>query len=141
MNNFINLEKCPVCGHNRKMLVYTVDDCSGLEQKFDLIKCKNCHHVYVTPVPSKSFLKHYYPDEYYSYNIDIDKTNKKFKYRIKKWIYEYDGNFRILKQIFLRIIEKHIAILPTQKTGKILDVGCGTGSFLSLMKAVGWDLF
>lgn len=42
MNNLIELPLCPLCASNKRSFVFRVDDCSELNQKFDLVRCQIC---------------------------------------------------------------------------------------------------
>ena len=34
-----------------------------------------------------------------------------------------------------------VPAMPSQKVGRILDIGCGSGDTLALLKSVGWDVY
>lgn len=79
----------------------------------DLYQCKNCGVIFVYPQPSKSRLTGYYKDNYY------EKPSIFF------------GLIRALRK-------KAFSKMPP---GKILDVGCGEGTFLLAMSQAGWQCY
>ncbi|MBA7485895.1 Ubiquinone biosynthesis O-methyltransferase, mitochondrial [subsurface metagenome] len=142
MNNYLPLEICPLCENSQRTLVFSVNDCIGTNQEFDLVRCLGCSHVYVTPVPIKGTLGRYYPEEYYSYNINVEKINRRLRYRVKKWIFNWQGKWQWLRKLLRSFLENQVAVMPMfYRRGKILDVGCGTGRFLSLIEDLGWETY
>lgn len=81
-----------------------------------VVKCKACGLVYVNPQPTEEELPKFYPETYYG--------NAPFLYEI------VDARSRYKK--FQRIVGK--------RTGKLLDVGCGKGLLLKLLKESGWEV-
>lgn len=92
--------------------------------KFSEYRCNNCGLVKLDSQPSN--LKKYYPTKnYYSYAA---KSRKSFL----GWL----RSFLILHRLF-----GFVPAMPGQKTGRILDIGCGSGDTLLLLKSVGWDIY
>ena len=86
------------------------------KNSYNITKCKNCGLVYVNPRPTKDELVAIYS----SSNITpLDKNSNIKKFRI---------GLKAIKKFF-------------QKPGKILDVGCSTGTFLSMAEIDGWKTF
>jgi len=54
----------------------------------------------------------------------------------KKWYLRY---YESRKQYFKNLIEKLKNYLPEK--GKMLDIGCGVGIFMDIMKENGWDVY
>ena len=133
------ITQCPICGSSRFEILYSdIDDYIGRNAKFSVCKCNDCSHAFTSPLPDENYINEYYSDNYYSYNVDIGNYNQKIKFRIKRWLY-----LSAQKNLIYRLISKPIvqqtAIFPQYiPNGKILDVGCGNGSFLSFMKDIGW---
>ncbi len=81
------------------------------EGVFTIVKCNECGLVYLNPRPKKSELGKYYPIASY-WGTDVDRAQSYgFLYRL---------------------------ILAQKKTGRILDIGAGTGMFLSYFAEQGW---
>lgn len=137
-----NIERCPVCQSKITEVLYSdIKDRIGSEIKFSVMKCQTCSHAFTSPLPDEKYYNDYYSDSYYSYNIDIQKNNNKLKFKIKRWLYQASQTNLIYKLIS-RPIVRQTAIYPTiKRNGKMLDVGCGNGAFLSFMKSIGWKTY
>jgi len=85
------------------------------EKNYKLYRCLNCKVVFLYPVPETEKI----------YNRDY----------FEKWYLRY---YDKRKQYFKNLIEKLQNYLPEK--GKILDIGCGVGIFLDIMKENGWDV-
>ena len=143
MNNFlINIYQCPICGSDKIEELYSnIDDKIGRNFKFSVVKCKTCSHAFTNPLPNTKYVCDYYSDSYYSYNVDIPRFNRRIKFRIKRWLYQSSHN-NLIYRLISKLIIRQTAIFPVYKpNGKILDIGCGNGTFLSFMKDIGWRTF
>jgi SAM-dependent methyltransferase len=75
--------------------------------------------------------------------IDINNTLDLIKLKFyNEWLYTahiYDeGDSQMHKDLTRTVVEKYIDPLAIQKNAKILDLGCGVGYFLDLMKERGY---
>lgn len=119
----MKIDMCPVCGSYETTQLYPSDiDLKKLSftyvktpdsgKTFRSVRCLNCSHVFCSPLP-KNIYKNYedvVDSQYLHYTISIrDSAN-----------------------IILPMIKK---IIPT---GKVLDVGCATGEFLSVAREFGY---
>jgi len=95
-------------------------------------------------------LANYYPEEYgrYRYSRSLDKKNYRGWQRfVLENHYGYplargqhsSGLKRAMAFIFSFVMAK--GVLPYRGTGKILDVGCGGGSYLYRLKQWGWETY
>lgn len=159
---------CNLCASNRAELLFVSKDMLLNEPgQFRIVKCKNCGLIYLNPRPTKSSLEQYYPNQYYSYQPPAHKKrgrleefflelNKKMKEQMLRVYFNYGRNsisvtkkaISIIKKIlffppYLRLVllGKDIKIIPYQGQGRILDIGCGSGRALSLLKERGWDTY
>lgn len=107
------LNSCIICNNN-KFSVYK----NGTMGE-DIWKCENCGLVFTNPRPDFNSLKGKYGQEYFSYWIRPDQQKR----RIKLW----ERRLKLVKQI-----------VPT---GKLLDVGCGEGLFISRAQRAGYEVY
>lgn len=91
---------------------------------FQIVKCNKCKLVYLSPRPKIEEINKYYVQENY-FGRNIENTGEKHND-----LEEREKTYGIIYQI----------ILNSKKKGKILDIGAGTGFFLSKFKDFGWQI-
>jgi len=121
------LPACPVCGsgdlHNHiRCRDYTVS-----KEYFQLVRCDKCHLVFTNPRPGAEAIGHFYKAEAYVSHSDTTQT----------LIYKL---YHMVRKRTLRAKLQLISRLNDNKTGNMLDVGCGTGYFLKTCKEAGWQV-
>jgi len=109
--------ECAVCGGDNSTPFVEAQNTHGSHflsgERFTLVKCKSCGLVYVNPRPSHAEIKKYYASDYYVSDAGIKVSVE-----------------RVLTSYFLK--NKKKLVRSFKKAGKILDVGCGDGRFISL---------
>ncbi len=131
---------CIICGSSKFIPLYeTRDRMFDIPGKFFLKKCSACSLAFLNPQPPQSKIKKHYPSKaYYAYN----KSNKKGYFeQLREYLVSryYSPNF--ISRLIATVIKNVPAIPSYVKGGKILDVGCGTGDTLVLLKKLGWDTY
>ncbi|HBR16116.1 MAG TPA: hypothetical protein DD725_00690 [Deltaproteobacteria bacterium] len=108
---------CAVCGVDNSTPFVEAQNTHGSHflsgERFTLVKCKSCGLVYINPRPSQTEIKKYYASDYYVSGAGIKASLE-----------------RLLTNYFLN--KKKNLVKSFKKNGKILDVGCGDGRFISL---------
>lgn len=103
--------KCNLCGEDRFRVIE--DD----EPPFKVLQCENCSLVFVYPHFNVKDLGEHYNDNYY-----------------KEWlIAQKEGRSRMWRQRLSKLERFH-------NRGRLLDVGCGEGTFLQLAQKNGWQV-
>lgn len=120
-------EFCPICKNKDINLIYSTHDRHyGIKGIFHIFKCNSCLVRFLNPMPSEEELTSLYPDDtFYAYD-DFTKDSGLIKHIINN----------LKKVLFLEIHTKDPIF---NKPGKILDIGCGSGSFLYQYKMKGWE--
>lgn len=103
--------RCNLCGGKRFAIV------EDGEKPYYVLKCIHCGLVFVDPVPDLTDLSTHYDERYYADWMEAQKNQRQ-----KMW-------GRRLKNL-----EK------CRKPGRLLDVGCATGTFLELAQDSGWEV-
>lgn len=150
--------QCALCNSEERNDLYEAfDRLHHLPGRFSILKCKNCSLVRLSPRPLPEHLSYYYPEEdYYSYQAAVERSSKwlvdRFRNSIRKVALEQLGYVTKPLNIFEKIAQPAANLLfkrratygwgnrfPTYlPNGRVLDIGCGSGIYLSQLKALGW---
>lgn len=158
-------DQCPVCmGNDSEFLFWSVDRLHHLPGKFGVVRCVDCKLVRLSPRPTRESIGFYYvADEYYSYQVPTNTVDQiavrkgavgKIRDGIRNSVLEYLGYpvsiasrwQKILQPLFVAFFRKHATFgwgdrFPSYvRNGRVLDIGCGNGLFLSHLKANGWQV-
>ncbi len=125
MVNKISYTSCPVCGSPSISKVISAKDHTVSGESFEIFHCADCQLRFTQNVPSEDSIGAYYKSENYISHTDISKGLVNRIYQIVR---------RRANQNKRRLVEKYIRV----KGGSLLDVGSGTGYFVSEMKKAGW---
>jgi SAM-dependent methyltransferase len=104
---------CNLCGSSART---AIDE----EDGFGILRCRDCGLVYVSPQPTQEELPKFYESLY-----DVDDAAETAEIRS------------------LGLIERQVAEIVQRlkpEGGRLLDIGCGYGQFLSTMASDCWDL-
>lgn len=107
---------CRLCGGALTCQLPRVADYLTNET-FDIVRCQDCDVVQIRPMPDDDVIERYYTE----------------RYRVKR--HSLTNNLRCQ----LRALAA-TRYFPRGFRGRLLDVGCGDGSFALLMKRAGWDV-
>ena len=114
---------CKSCGANDYEYIAPY---RGFEN-IDLATCRQCGLMQAQPIPSADFLKRFYEDEFGKDPLCGAHSGE-----------DNEPGFRRRALLQFDSVKKIFRL--NGKTGKILDVGCHAGSFLSLFKERGWEV-
>lgn len=120
-----NISFCPVCGEKRFKDVLRAVDHNYSGDKFKIVCCKNCGFKFTNPRPIEASISQYYKSENY---ISHTSSNKGI----------FNKAYLAVRNYQFRNKLKIINSLSTNKNKNILDIGCGTGDFLSFCSENGW---
>lgn len=116
---------CEICGSQARTLVATRADLFlGGTQHYTMYECHGCGAIYQHPRPTRQSIRSFYPDEYPQYTAEL---------ATEHWLKRLDRRYGLRKRC--RVVTRHVP------HGRLLDVGCATGDFLSEMKLQpGWSV-
>lgn len=123
----INVLQCPVCDENQFSSFLTCTDFFVSGEPFSIKECNSCGFKITENIEDEENIGRYYQSDKY---ISHSNTSK----GLINSVYHAVRNFMLVQK--RRLVEKSTSL----KTGKILDVGTGTGFFLNEMKENGWQV-
>jgi len=158
------VDACPVCASaDHREMFTTRDQLCGLPGEFELAQCSQCELVYLQTRPDARSIGYYYPrDSYYAYKPPASYSLfwqtgalASIWYAMKKGVlarqygYRHLGGSRLLATLAalppLRSVRTRatfrldVLLHPYVEGGSLLEVGCGSGMYLDLMRALGWQ--
>lgn len=142
MNELSNPVTCPVCNAPAKYEFSSRDLMFNGYTRFDYFMCTQCSCVFLSPMPDIETIHSFYPSDYSIYEEQprLKKTNN-----TKQALLRYSlGYAHLNPPFFFRMIAPLIALLQKPsapeyiENGKLADIGCGNGRYLSTMQSLGW---
>lgn len=157
--NLIHIAHCPCCNSNKQNIqVYKrADNDLLMPDIWHIAECNICKSLWLENRPDEISLPKAY-DNYYTHeadneNIDENKSNRLiwkliYGYLNQRFSMKYKKSY-FLGYILFSLIEpwrlkldyygRHLTYKNVGKPGKLLDIGCGNGSFLQRATDMGWE--
>jgi 2-polyprenyl-3-methyl-5-hydroxy-6-metoxy-1,4-benzoquinol methylase len=124
-----SLNPCVFCGGTNFSLLFPAPDFDTGKASFQLSRCTSCSLVRTETMLDDSELKKYYSLPYYG------SSEKKFIGAAERLTYVL--NYVRASSILSRLHDN--CDLPINIAPRILDIGCGRGNLLKIMKGMGCD--
>lgn len=121
---------CPLCGRDEASLLTEAADpipSKGPGLRFAVVRCRHCGLSYTNPRPTAQSLAPFYPAHYAPHAL----PQKLAASRLPSLFWS---------RIFGRPCPERRGLLPWPRPGRLLDFGCGGGSFLYEMAARDWQV-
>jgi len=129
---------CRICGNNISNREFSISEMMyGYKETFPYFQCSKCNCLQIEKEPEH--IERYYSD-YYSFN-EIEPPNISGRLRLKFNLLLF--SLQPVKFIFQHLFPignvKPLFPLKLNKSSRILDVGCGSGSMLYLLRDIGFS--
>lgn len=133
MSSTLELEpaSCPLgCSRDSEKVLTARDRLHGLPGEFTLVRCRACGTLRTDPRPTPASIGLYYPKEYGPY----------LGTRVEPRVDTRPPWRRAVSRLLARISDTNADRMPAIAPGRMLEVGCASGSFLRRMALEGWDV-
>ena len=155
---------CLLCGTQGTSLYEGLRDrLYGVPGAFGFWHCPDCGFIWLNPRPIREDIPKVY-ENYYTHQApetgepDRSGTLRKFRDALRRLILEacYAYPSEDGRRLLRLVAGKALGVIPPLRAraayglevlfpawrgrGRLLDVGCGNGSYLSLMRTLGWDV-
>lgn len=127
MNNTVHYTACPICEDDRLRLYTEAKDHLTSNETFKILECANCQFRFTQDIPDQAQIGQYYASENY---ISHSNTNK----GLVNKLYHFARNYMLNAKV--KLLDK----FNNSSDKTLLDIGSGTGHFLSAAESKGWKV-
>ena len=133
------INSCPLCRSPKLNYLYpTSDRMFELPGRFAIRRCAKCHLWILSPRPSIDNLNKYYPKQnYYAYKAH----QSGFFSKLRDYMVRHYYRPSLLSKIISTLVHEVPALPQKLPGGRILDIGCGAGETLLLLRSLGWQVY
>ena len=156
-SNVIQLEDkpCPLCDSGRSVSILRSPDQTGaVPGEFQIVRCRDCQHLYMNPRPTPETVLNCYPADYGPHRVDplvaplqppSDSAQKSEVTTSQKRPWYLSPAARSvpgLRSLYYWLTNDYSNYIPPELgTGNsALELGCATGAFLEKLRALGCDV-
>lgn len=111
-------------------------------EDYSYSKCRACGLIFLNPLPLPKQIPGFYPQDYSPHQAQLRKKAPKWINRLfSEWLYSLESVSKPpLIRAFFRLISGLITqdIFEPRGTNRILEIGCGSGTFLKRHQDFGW---
>ncbi|MBI4314001.1 MAG: methyltransferase domain-containing protein, partial [Candidatus Omnitrophica bacterium] len=138
-------QRCSICEEG------VLHETLKLSDSAQIVECSICKIAALEPMPGPQELAAAYPDDsYYSYaelgaqtpTLGVaQKIRNALRHAAYSGRMNPNGSSRFLNRWVAWLLQGRFSGFPIRKTpGRLLDVGCGDGYFLSFCRRAGWKV-
>ncbi len=133
---------CPICSAPSHYDFSGRDLMYGLRVRYDYYQCTACCSVFQVPMPDMTMIASFYPENYMVYDQE---TRVRKVSAMRQAILRRTRGYKHLRpslpaRVFAFLAAPFSgAMTPSwEGGGRMLDIGCGNGRFMTAMRSLGW---
>jgi 2-polyprenyl-3-methyl-5-hydroxy-6-metoxy-1,4-benzoquinol methylase len=120
---------CPLCGSVPAARVLSGRDLlHDLPGEYTVVECSGCGLLRTNPRPTPETIGYYYPLDYGPYLGTVVGSQAE------------SGLVAKLVTLGKQIMQTKVVAIPVMAPGRLLEIGCASGSYLHAMAAQGWQV-
>jgi ubiquinone/menaquinone biosynthesis C-methylase UbiE len=123
----VHHDACPLCSSENIAFLFRCTDHFTSKKTFPVFRCAACDFTFTQDYPGEDEIGMYYDSDDYISHTDAAKGFSNKLYRLAR---------KIMLTRKRALVEKISAL----NTGRIIDIGSGTGYFANTMKQSGWQV-
>jgi SAM-dependent methyltransferase len=118
---------CPLCQSRQiERLFYARDTLHSMPGEWEIRSCLVCGLMFTSPRPDRATMARYYPEDYQPFRAPFAPIEQR-------------PFMAALKRLARRLLDPKEHVLPKNLApGRALEVGCGSGRYLTQLAASGW---
>lgn len=123
-------KSCPMeCASGDDMVLTGHDRLHGFPGEFTVVRCRTCGLIRTNPRPTQESVGFYYPSDYGPYRATLEIGRSAPEKRNTFW-----------KRAARKVLDNETRKIPPLPPGRMLEIGCASGSFLRRMAEGGWQV-
>lgn len=138
--------ECDLCGSSQTTGYLRIEPYQYKgDPHYTLVKCSGCNLVFLNPRPGPGIIGQYYGSDYYAHS-GVNNRKPNLKARLRNRLLDGLGGYD-LTSLGGRLIHSFAPrglvdiIIPSQRKGKLLDVGCGDGERAAWYQNRGFEVY
>lgn len=136
---------CDLCGSKKHVFCFSNTDrmFPEIEGTFNIFKCKECGLMFLNPQPSPDELFKHYTSSYSVLSDSKEIVDMRKIFSLLETLYHYSNISKAFKlgKVILFPLKPFLRTTKVVENGNFLDVGCGIGYFLFIMKYLGMNSY
>jgi 2-polyprenyl-3-methyl-5-hydroxy-6-metoxy-1,4-benzoquinol methylase len=155
------VQVCPICGHPGRVLHHSIADRAyGVPGRWQTLRCSHCYSGWLSPVPVPDDLPRCYAGGYYTHDASSATSmgSSKLVTFLRGSVLSVSKGYRHLQPVnplapaigclsmLIPLVRRRASfnlggmVIPFRRGGRLLEIGCGSGSYLAMMRMLGWTV-